>query len=315
MAVDRDASVTVPRWRRAAPMSAALLAWLEATCGGRVATIRRMQGGIATPVHRATLVGPAGARRVVVVRHWTGLDVAAALEEAAAEARVLAALGPTAVKAPEVVAVSDGTETGGVPALVMGLLPGRVDLAPSDRASWLDQMAEALAGIHEVDVDADLHRPQPRDGSTEPPPWARRPDVWRAALDAVRGDAPDEPSTFLHGDFQHFNLLWSRRRLTGIVDWTMTHRGAPSADVAHCVLNLAILFGADVAGRFRTGYEQASGRRVTPWWELHSLTRYGPDWQEFIPVQVGRRARVDVGGMTDRVEDAMADALDRLGRH
>lgn len=293
-------------------MSAALLAWLEATCGGRVATIRRMQGGIATPVHRVTLVGPVGARRAVVVRHWTGLDVAAAREEVAAEARVLAALGPTAVKAPEVLAVSDGTETGGVPALVMALLPGRVDLAPADRSSWLRRMAEALAGIHDVDVQADEHTPRPRDGSTEPPPWARRPDVWRAALEAVHGSPPGGPATFLHGDFQHFNLLWSRGRLTGVVDWAWPHRGAPSADVAHCSLNLTILFGADVAERFRTGYEQASGRSVDPWWELRSLTRYGPDWLEFIPIQVAGQVPVDVAGMTDRVEDGMAGALGRL---
>ncbi len=291
-------------------MSATLTAWLEATCGGRVATIRRMQGGIATPVHRVTLVGAAGERRVVVVRHWTGVDVDAG--EVATEARVLEALGPTPVPSPALLALSDGTDTGGVPALVMARLPGRVDLAPADRSSWLHQMATALAGVHAVDIDIDEHRPRRREGPTEPPPWARRPDVWRAALEAVQGDAPNEPAVFLHGDFQHFNLLWSRGRLTGIVDWTMPHRGAPSADVAHCLLNLTILFGADPARRFRLGYERESGRRVEPWWELRSLTRYGPDWHRFIPVQVAGQVPVDVAGMTDRVEDAMADALHRL---
>ena len=307
-----DAAVTVPRWRRAAPMSPALVAWLEATCGGRVATIRRMQGGIATPVHRVTLVGATGARRAVVVRHWTGVDVA--WDEVATEARVLEALGPTPVPAPALLAVCDGTDTGGVPALVMARLPGRVDLAPADRASWLHQMAGTLAEIHDVDVDVDEHRPRPPEGLTDPPPWGRNPRVWHAALEAVQGPPPETQGAFLHGDFQHFNLLWSRGRLTGVVDWAWPHRGAPSADVAHCLLNLTILFGADVARRFRLDYERASGRCVEPWWELRSLTRYGPGWQRFIPVQVAGQVPVDVEGMTGRVEDAMADALGRLDR-
>ena len=51
---------------------------------------------------------------------------------------------------------------------------------------------------------------------------------------------------------------------------------------------------------------------MEPWWDLHRLAGYDPEWQEFIPRQVAGRIRVDVAGMTSRVEEALASALARL---
>ena len=87
---------------------------------------------------------------------------------------------------------------------------------------------------------------------------------------------------------------------------------SPDLDVAHCRLNLAILYGQEMAERFRLAYEAEAGRRCDPWWDLHRLTRYSPEWQRFIPMQVAGRIPVDVAGMTRRVEEAMAGALRRL---
>jgi aminoglycoside phosphotransferase (APT) family kinase protein len=115
-----------------------------------------------------------------------------------------------------------------------------------------------------------------------------------------------------HGDFQHFNLLWARGRLTGVVDWSVASLGPPEIDVGHCRLNLAVLFSADRAERFRLAYGAETGRSTDPWWDLHALASYGDGWRHFIPIQVGGRVPVDTGGMTGRVEQLVESALRRL---
>ena len=92
----------------------------------------------------------------------------------------------------------------------------------------------------------------------------------------------------------------------------VTSTSSPDRDVAHCRLNLNVLYGHEVAEELRLAYEAEAGRRVDPWWDLHRLTGYTPDWQRFIPIQVRGRIPVDVAGMTRRVEEAIAGALRRL---
>ena len=118
--------------------------------------------------------------------------------------------------------------------------------------------------------------------------------------------------SFAHGDYQHFNVLWSRGRLSALVDWSSAGIAHPDVDVGHCRLNLAVLHSAEVAERFRHAYEAEAGRRVEPWWDVHQLLAYDDSWQDFIPVQVAGRAPVDVRGMTGRVEELLAMALARL---
>ena len=128
----------------------------------------------------------------------------------------------------------------------------------------------------------------------------------------MREDGGAEDTCFMHGDFQHFNFLWTRGRLTGVVDWGSASTGSPSIDVGHCRLNLAVLFGADWAERFRLAYQAETGRSVDPWRDLQALAGYGDAWRRFIPVQVNGRVPVDTGGMTARVEEVLAAALQRV---
>jgi aminoglycoside phosphotransferase (APT) family kinase protein len=113
-----------------------------------------------------------------------------------------------------------------------------------------------------------------------------------------------------HGDYQHFNMLWSRERLTGIIDWSGIWLGPPEIDVCHCRLNLAVLYGADVAEQFRHAYEAEAGREVDPWHDVRALGNYNDDWPNFIPIQVHGRAVIRPG-MTARVEELLRRALSR----
>jgi hypothetical protein len=118
--------------------------------------------------------------------------------------------------------------------------------------------------------------------------------------------------SFIHRDFQHFNLLWAGGRLTGVVDWSVAASGPPEIDMGHCRLNLAVLYSADWAERFRLAYEAETGRRTDPWWDLQELAAYDDAWRRFVPVQVGGRVPVDAAGMTARVKELVESALRRL---
>jgi len=142
------------------------------------------------------------------------------------------------------------------------------------------------------------------------PVWSKRTALWETAGRVLEGPAPSY-ECFIHGDYQHFNLLWTRGRLTGIVDWTRGGLGHPDRDVGHCRLNLAVLYSIDSAQRFTLAYEAEAGRRVEPWWDLHELLLYDDDWPRFIPVQVAHRAPLDIQGMNHRVEQLLANSLRR----
>ncbi len=287
-------------------------AWVEKQVGGRVVRADRLRGGISSTVHALTLELSAGATTGVVLRRWTDADPTDVADALAREPRVLELLEPTPVAAPVLLGVSHGAETDGIAALLMSRLPGRMDLAPRDPADWVRQMAAALAEVQTLDLDLPVHEPTPRPVPDADPPWWTTPTLWRDALEALQSPPPATPRCFTHGDYQHFNLLWSRGQLTGIVDWVNPMVSAPELDVSHCRLNLTILYGWDRAEMFRQAYEAESGRRCDPWWDLRRLAGYDPDWQRFIPIQVAGRIPVDVAGMTRRVEEGLAATLARL---
>ena len=215
-----------------------------------------MVGGITSSIHRLAVETGCATRLQVVLRRWIptawdrGSDARQLVER---EHRVLRGLEPTDIPAPRVLAADPSGSSTGVPALLMTRVPGRMDLTPTDPKAWLRQIAGMAARIHESEVDAgpcDWH------GRDVPvPPWASRPDDWRAAADVVRGPPPATEVRFAHGDYQHFNFLWQRGHLTGVVDWAGACRGPADVDVGHCRLNLAVLYSAELAADFLAAYE------------------------------------------------------------
>lgn len=281
--------------------------------GARVMGGRRLQGGITSSMHRLAVETSRGTRTQVVLRSWApgGEDTAA---EAAhwfeREAEVLRTLESTDIPAPRVIDADPTGATAGVPALLMTRLPGRMDLTPTDPAAWLRQMARMAVRIHELGVAAERTVWQPREVPL--PTWASRPADWRASGDILRGPVPPHDALFMHGDYQHFNFLWRRGRLTGVVDWAGASRGPADMDVGHCRLNLAVLYSAELAARFLSAYEAEAGRRVDPYWDIRCAVNPAfSDWAGFIPIQVGRRAPFDSAGMHRRVEELLAAALRR----
>jgi aminoglycoside phosphotransferase (APT) family kinase protein len=300
--------------------SAEALAWVERSLGGgaRVVACRRLTGGITAAVHRLTVKSDGG-RQVVVLRQYEQAAAedperrAGLADHVRGEARVLDLAIAADLPAPGLLAVSPGgDEAGGHPSILMTRLGGHVNLSPADPDSWLSQIAVAAARIHDAQVAAPSFQSWLDPAHLTAPASSARPDLWQTVSHVLRENGGSLDTCFIHRDFQHFNFLWTRGRLTGVVDWGSASIGPPGIDVGHCRLNLAVLFGADWAERFRLAYEAETGRRVNPWWDLHALASYSDDWQNFIPIQVDGRAPVDTGGMTARVEEVMAATLQRL---
>jgi len=290
------------------------LTWVEQTLGrdARVVAKCRLTGGLTSLVHELT-VEENGRRSRYVLRSWPPGNQHQdwILRSIAAEASTLTALEWSDVPAPRLVASTSDVAAGG-PALLMTRVPGRVLLMPRDREHWLRQMAQMLARIHALDATGAGFGSWLDAGTLTPPPDATRAEIWHEAFARVAEPRTATRVRFIHRDYQHFNLLWSRDRLTGVVDWGGAGVGPPDIDVGHCRLNLTLLFSVDVAERFRELYEAASGRAVDPYWDVHALLSYGPDWKHFLPLQINGRAPLEVDGMTRRMEDVLERSLRRL---
>lgn len=319
--------------------SAETLRWVEGSVGGtaRVVAWRRMTGGIGSVVHRLT-IDHGSFRDVLVLRQYENAESDSAVMRRHAavirhEAATLRAVRDAGLPAPEPIAADpDGREADGHPAILMTRLPGRLDVTPADPEGWLRQIAGMAVRIHDVQVAAGPFEARidaapyatngwsrrtrsliPTSAGTPViPATATRPAAWEAAFAILRQQAPEPATCFIHRDFQPFNLLWRRGRLTGVVDWTRSCTGPADFDVGHCRLNLAVLFGADWAERLRLAYEAEAGRAMDPWWDLYAVTAYSDEWREFIPVMVAGRAPVDVDGMTRKVERLLDTVVRRI---
>jgi aminoglycoside phosphotransferase (APT) family kinase protein len=184
-------------------------------------------------------------------------------------------LASSDVPAPRLVAVDPEGEASGVPAVLMTRLPGRVVLDTPDLQRWLQSMAEILPVIHEVRAGKATVQPfaQYYDlNAIELPRWTKQPSLWERALEMARRPPAEGESCFIHRDYHPANVLWSRGKLTGVVDWVNASIGPPLVDVAHCRGNLAALHGPDMADAFLDAYRAVTGlREYDPYWDITSM--------------------------------------------
>jgi aminoglycoside phosphotransferase (APT) family kinase protein len=286
-------------------LSQGALDWIHSRTGQRVTGTTQLFGGLTSDVDAVTLADGAS---LVLRRYIDWGDGAGECIER--EAAMLTKLAGTSILAPRLVAAEP---SGDVPMLLMTRIPGEVWLTPRDFESWLGQIARTRSQIHAVPLD-DVSPGRMTAGPLKVgvPRWTTRRELWKRA-GAIVARAPDAfAPVLIHSDYQHFNMLWSAERMTGVVDWTYAGPGHPDRDVAHCRLNLAVLFSTEVAERFRALYETESGRRVDPLWDLRGMVCYDDGWSKFIPIQVAGRTKVDAAGMDARIEGLMERILERM---
>lgn len=263
---------------RSAPPAEAL-AWASAAvgAGARVVAARALEGGTSSAVHALDVEDRTGRRQALVLRRYVRAEwLAEEPDVPQREAAALQVLRRSAVSVPTLVAVDpSGEASGGVPALLMTRLPGRIDWSPPDLASYLRRLAELLPPIHAVTVPRGTplpaYQPYPL-GLTRPPRWATQLRVWERAIQLHGGPPPalgPGGAVFIHRDYHPGNVLWQDGRVSGVVDWPCASIGAPEADVGHCRVNLHSRFGAEAADRFLALYQAVSGRReYHPYWDI-----------------------------------------------
>jgi aminoglycoside phosphotransferase (APT) family kinase protein len=269
---NQRAADSLPAELRRTTVPADVRLWIERQVHAVVVKVRRLEGASSTAVHGVYLDNRA---RLVLRRYvWPGF-----LEhEPIAPRRELDALefaSSKGLSAPQVVAADlFGTEIGdGVPAILMTFLPGRAIGVPD-----LFRLAEVAATIHETDPGDFGHDYFPwYDGVvSEPPEATRRPRLWQAAIELRAAAMPAYRPRFIHRDFHPGNVLWSRGRASGVVDWANACKGPPGCDVAHCRANLVALSGQGAADGFLSAYEQITGETYDWYWELASILENSP---------------------------------------
>jgi aminoglycoside phosphotransferase (APT) family kinase protein len=303
------------------PPTREVLAWVgrQVHARGRVIAVERLLGGLTADMDRITVDSPMG-HTDVVLRRWPDQDGTDDL--VTREAAALAAIRGHDVPVPELLAMDEDGVENGVRCTLTTALPGQPDLAPADLLSWLGQLATTQAAIHGVPGPPSIRAAdwQGDDGLPSPDRYGirARPLDWladRGLRDAAREAASGplvEEKVLVHGDYQHFNVLWRDGRLTGIVDWPHAALGNRGSDVGHCRLNVAVLLDAEAAGDYLERYERAAGIRVDRRADLRALLCFDLEWQRFIPRQVAGRAALDVAGMPGRVSAAVRDAVDAI---
>ena len=228
-----------------------LLAWLGETAGlyGPF-SVRSLAGGNSNE----TMLLSAGSESLIM-RRPPRATIDSSAHNVAREERILAALVPTAVPAPEPRFLCTEEEVPEAPFLLMEAVNG-VSLRDEVPGRWGDpgaavtaigeQTVDALAELHTLDWKAcglaDFGRPEGF-GERQVPRWRKQLDRYRhrdlpdfepVATWLEGNRPPDGEPGILHGDFHVNNCLFageSSPQLAAVIDWEMSTIGDPLLDV------------------------------------------------------------------------------------
>ena len=259
---------------------ASVTAWLEANVAGvrGPCTASLIAGGHSNLTFALT---DATGRRMVLRRPPLG-HVLATAHDMAREHRIISALAGTGVPVAPALGLCDDPAVNDAPFYVMAFVAGHVVRTPADALALLSpdarhraglQLAEVLAAVHAVDVQAvglgDLGR---HDGYVERQlkRWHRQweqsrtrdlPDVDRAhALLSTRVPAQQGVSV-VHGDYRLDNCMVDEEgRVVAVLDWEICTLGDPLADVGL----LAVYYELQAGDADTRGHGAADGLPAAP---------------------------------------------------
>ena len=299
--------------------ASATIAWVEANTKKTVerAGIKRLQGGTSSLVFEMPFQDETQQESVILrlfhKKDWLKMEPDLARHEAGS-LREAAALS---IPSPEVIAFDETGEECGMPAVLMTKLAGDTVLQPSDRADWLDKMAECLAEIHQHKArDFGYEYFSYNDAlRLEKPLWSKFQDDWMRAFYIVAGVRPQTEHCFIHRDYHPANVLWQNGEISGVVDWVNACRGPAGVDIGHCRVNLTQLYGLSAADDFLEAYIRYADDsfRYDPYWDLLSLT----DTLDGPPKVYGGWSELGMTGLSDelirhRLDEYLLSLLDRF---
>lgn len=288
--MDQVTHTPAPTLATGAPPGHTVLRWVEECLGkgAEVRMVRPLAGGTAHANHALLVESRSGRAHRLVLRRWTSRDPAPARRcygdvefSPEREIAALALLAGCRLPTPALVAADPAGAYCDVPALLITRLTGHPPRpSPDDLPEYLIQLAAALLSVHTLNGASTMppYVPHNRLDVRLPPRHALRPELWERAFEIAARPAPEAAVRFIHRDYHADNTLWSYGKLTGVVDWSDASSGPIAVDIARMRRGLALRYGACVADRFLSAFDQVSGGYPhDPYWDVRSLLDLLPE--------------------------------------
>jgi aminoglycoside phosphotransferase (APT) family kinase protein len=228
-----------------------------------ITDIRPLSGGVSASMTLISLADSGGGVQKWIVRQASEPTLASRPAVSTMEFSLLSTLFEQGVPVPRPLFVDEDGEWFGSPTLVLEYLPGEMDFAPDSQPLRAQEVAQATALIHAIDLNSIAEVDVPRLGESitelcgEP----------RGILDQSVGEGKiratllkhwppphSNPPVLLHGDIWSGNLLWLEQHISGVIDWEDAWIGDPLLDVAGVRLDLACTFGFGAMEEFTRAY-------------------------------------------------------------
>ena len=238
--------------------------FVEDATGKRIRKCASLKGGISSEILKYEL----SSGESVVLRHISNSDwLNEEPDLIEHEKQSLLIMESTPVPTPHFLA----SATPKIEALLMSELPGSVDLKITQSSEAIMQLALTLNAIHQTPVWESFkwtYSSYVNLTNVSIPSWTTQHQAWTTAINFVQTTMPKFHPVFIHRDYHPTNILWEGNQLSGVVDWINACIGPALVDVAHCRMNLVMLYGLEIADQFLEDYLHLSNETYTPYWDI-----------------------------------------------
>jgi aminoglycoside phosphotransferase (APT) family kinase protein len=285
----------------------AIMSWLSEVVGidENQFVVEPMQGASSSLVSNVSVDGKA----LYVLRLHTNKEwLAKEPDLVTHEQHVLQLMSDSAIKVPAYIASFKQDYQ----AILMSYVPGSVILKPASADSWISAMAEVLYRIHSSHIESFgwHYQSWTRADQVLIPGWTRNPELWNKAKQVLKAGSREYEPVLIHRDFHPVNILWEEDTVSGVVDWVNSCLGPAGVDIAHCRLNLVMMYGLETADSFLASYSrQNPGYEHDVYWDIDAIfgclpaPEFYPPWQDF------GLAKIPQDKLGSRVEALLASVV------